>query len=260
MSPDRGYNPPESNLQHLIDMHAQIGVERVVFTQPSIYGTDNSAILDACDELNANGADRARCVVAVGTDVTDVQLHDMHTRGSRGVRLNSDNEGGMLIQWADLPRLCEQIAPLGWHIELLIPGKDIVELAPMIASLKVPVSMGHFAYQPAAAGVTAEGFKVLLELLRQGSTWLKISGADRVSSTGSPDYEDVAPLAEAVLTTAPDRLMWGTDWPHPNKYEDSAMPDEGDLVNCLHNWTHDPQLRHKILIETPQTFYDFTPL
>lgn len=258
LQPDRGYDPPDSTVDHLRHMHTVIGIDRVVFTQPSVYGTDNSAILDGADALNdGSGGRRARAVVAVGLDVSDEELRSMHDRGARGVRINTDNKGGMPIDWSQLPELSRRIAPMGWHLEFLFPGSDIVELAPVIGSLPVPASIGHFAYQPAANGTRTAGFEALLSLLRGGNTWLKISGADRVSAAGPPHYEDVAPLAEAVIETAPERIMWATDWPHPNKFEAHAVPDEGNLVDTLGGWVSDPGLRQQILVDNPAHFYDF---
>ena len=257
LSPQRGYDPPDSRLEHMVAMHKAIGIERVVFTQPSIYGTDNGAILDGSDALNEETPGRARSVVAVGGDVSDQDLAAMHARGARGVRLNTDNVGGMPIDWDDLPGLCRRIAGMGWHVEFLFPGRDMVELAPLIASLPVPACIGHFAYQPAADGVEAEGFQALLTLLRDGNTWLKISGADRVSAAGRPGYADVAPLAEAAIEANPERIMWGTDWPHPNKYDAVLVPDEGDLVDALGSWVSDPDLLRRILVDTPEQFYNF---
>ncbi len=257
LAPQRGYDPPDSTLTHLMDMHRAMGIERVVFTQPSIYGTDNRAILDGSDQLNAATPGRARSVVAVGSGVSDHELADMHARGARGIRLNTDNVGGMPIGWDDLPELCRRIAPLGWHVEFLFPGREMAALAPLIAALPVPACIGHFAYQPAADGAQAEGFQALLSLLRDGNTWLKISGADRVSAVGAPGYDDVAPLAEAAIDANSERIMWGTDWPHPNKYDQRLMPDEGNLVDLLASWASDPDLLRRILVENPASFYDF---
>ena len=257
MTPDRGYTPPESNVGHLRDLHAALGIDRVVFTQPSIYATDNSAILDGMDTLNSESPNRARAVVAIGTQdgLSDHDLAQWHQRGVRGVRLNTDNAGGMPITWDELPDLCERIAPLGWHVEFLFPGAHITELRPVFESLPLPVVLAHFAYQPAAAGVHAEGFKTLVDLLRGGNTWLKISGADRVSAVGPPRYADVAPMAEALVAAAPERLMWGTDWPHPNKFE--QVPDEGHLLGAFGDWVSDPALRQQILVHNPAAFYGF---
>jgi predicted TIM-barrel fold metal-dependent hydrolase len=255
LSPSRGYNPPDSTLGDLKHLHAVLGIDRVVFTQPSVYGTDNSAILDGMSALNRETPNRARCVVAIGMNTTDKELAALDAAGGRGVRLNTDNEGGMPIRLSQIHELAARIAPIGWHIEFLFPGKDIVELLPVLTVLKVPISIAHFAYQPAAAGVSAAGFQALLELVRRGNTWMKISGANRVSATDLPPYDDVRPMAHALIQAAPERIMWGTDWPHPNKYV--VNPNDGDLVDALGNWVADETMRRKILIDTPAAFYRF---
>jgi predicted TIM-barrel fold metal-dependent hydrolase len=255
LSPARGYNPPPSTLADLEHLHATLGIGRVVFTQPSVYGIDNSAILDAMDKLNAGKPGRARSVVALDMNATEKQLAALDARGVRGVRLNTDNQGGMPIGFADIPELEARIRPFGWHLEFLFPGKDIVELMPVFAALRVPMSIAHFAYQPATAGVAAPGFRALLELARRGNTWIKISGANRVSARDLPPYDDVAPLARALIEAAPERIVWGTDWPHPNKY--LANPNDGDLVDAFGEWVGDAEMRRRILVDNPAAFYRF---
>ena len=255
MSPARGYNPPDSTLDDLKHLHATLGVDRVVFTQPSTYGTDNSAILDGMEALNAETPDRARCVVAITMDITDDELAALDRRGARGVRLNTDNKGGMPIGFDQIGELEARIRPFGWHIEWLFPGKDIVELMPVLTSVKVPQSIGHFAYQPATAGAKAPGFQALLDLMQRGNTWMKISGANRVSATDLPPYDDVTPMAHALIEAAPERVMWGTDWPHPNKYV--VNPNDGDLVDWFGIWVPDQAMQKKIMADTPAKFYRF---
>jgi len=255
MNPDRGYNPPDSTLNDLKHLHKTLGVDRVVFTQPSTYGTDNSAILDGMTALNAETPNRARCVVAITMEITDQELADLDKRGARGVRLNTDNKGGMPIGFDRIGELEARIKPFGWHFEWLFPGKDILDLMPVFAKIKIPMSIGHFAYQPATAGVKAPGFQALLELMKRGNTWIKISGANRVSETDLPPYDDVTPMAHALIQAAPERVMWGTDWPHPNKYV--ANPNDGDLVDWFGNWVPDPAMRQKIMVDTPAKLYRF---
>jgi 2-pyrone-4,6-dicarboxylate lactonase len=255
LAPGRGYNPPPSTLADLEHLHATLGIDRVVFTQPSIYGIDNSAILDGMAALNARTPSRARAVVAISLRIKDDELAALDAAGVRGVRLNTDNKGGMPIEMNEIPELARRIAPFGWHIEFLFPGKDIVELMPVFTSLEVPMSIGHFAYQPATAGVGAPGFQALLELMRRGNTWIKISGANRVSATDLPPYDDVKPLAHALIAAAPERIMWGTDWPHPNKYV--ANPNDGDLVDAFGDWVTNEGMRRKIMVDTPAGFYRF---
>ena len=255
LSPGRGYNPPDSTLDDLKKLHQTLGVDRVVFTQPSVYGTDNSAILDGMAALNAETPNRARAVVAFTLDVSDDELAKLDARGVRGVRLNTDNKGGMPIPLERISELVSRIAPFNWHIEFLFPGKKILELMPVFTSLKAPMSIGHFAYQAAADGVRTKEFQALVELMRRGNTWMKISGANRVSATDLPPYDDVKPLAEALIQAAPERIMWGTDWPHPNKYV--ANPNDGDLLDAFGEWVADETMRRKIMVDTPAKFYRF---
>ena len=255
LSPARGYTPPYSTLAELRHLHATLGIERVVFTQPSIYGIDNAAIVDAMAKLNDETPNRARAVVALDMNFTDQDLAEMDRQGVRGVRLNTDNKGGMPIAFSDIPELSARIRPFGWHLEFLFPGKDIVELMPLFRTLEIPMSIAHFAYQPASAGVDAPGFKALLELVRGGNCWVKISGANRVSRGDLPPYDDVAPMARALVAAGPGRIMWGTDWPHPNKYV--ANPNDGDLVDAFGDWIADDAKRREIMVDTPAKFYRF---
>jgi predicted TIM-barrel fold metal-dependent hydrolase len=255
MSPARVYTPPDSTLADLKDLHATLGIDRVVFTQPSVYGTDNAAILDGMAALNAETPNRARAVVAVDLQITEKKIAELDAAGARGVRLNTDNKGGMPIALDQIPELAAKIRAFGWHLEFLFPGKDMLALMPAFTSLKAPISIAHFAYQPATAGVAAPGFQALLELVRRGNTWVKISGANRVSKGDLPPYDDVKPMAEALIRAAPERIMWGTDWPHPNKYE--VNPNDGDLVDAFGDWVSDEAMRRKIMVETPAAFYRF---
>lgn len=255
LSPARGYNPPESTLDDLKHLHSTLGVQRVVFSQPSVYGIDNSAIMDGVAALNAETPNRARAVVAVAADVTDDELAALDAAGARGIRLNTDNKGGMPVEFNQIPELAARIAPFGWHFEFLFPGKDLLELLPIFKALTIPMSIAHFAYQPATAGVDAPGFQALLSLVREGNTWMKISGANRVSETDLPPYDDVAPMAQALVEAAPDRMMWGSDWPHPNRYEDN--PNDGDLMDAFGDWVTDEGLRRKIMVDNPGAFYRF---
>ncbi len=255
MSPTRGYNPPDSTLADLKHLHATLGIDRVVFTQPSTYGTDNSALLDGMAALNAERPNRARGVAAFTMSITDQQLADLDTRGIRGIRLNTDNQGGMPITMGDIPNLAARIKPFGWHIEFLFSGQDIVGLMPVFEKLIVPMSIGHFAYQPATAGVEAPGFQALIKLVKDGNTWIKISGANRVSATDLPPYDDVRPMAHALIEAHADRVVWGTDWLHPNKY--AVNPNDGDLVNAFGDWVTDETMRQKIMVDNPVAFYRF---
>lgn len=251
LSPNRGYNPPQSTLHDMLAMHARLGIQRVVFTQPSVYGTDNSAILDASAQI----PDKSRSVIAVDASVSDSQLEEFHERGARGIRLNLDNVGGMPVGLEEVPVLSQRMAEIGWHIEFLFAGDDLPELAPLLRSLKCPVSIGHFGYMPAQQGVEYPAFQLLLELVRDGNMWVKLSGPNRLGVGDLPPWPEVVPMAHALIETAPDRMLWATDWPHPNKYE--VQPNDADLIEQMELWAPSAEMRQRILVDNPVSFYGF---
>lgn len=235
----------------MLEMHAQIGIDRVVFTQPSVYGVDNSAILDAMAEI----PDRARAVVAIDMTVTDYDLADLDRRGARGVRLNLDNKGGMPIPLDKVPELADRIDDLGWHLEFLFSGDELEDLIPLFRSLPVPISIGHFGYMDASQGVGNGPFQALLHLVAEGNTWIKLSAPNRLGVGDLPPWEEVIPLAHALIEERPDRMVWASDWPHPNKYE--AQANDADLIEQLELWAPDPEMRHRILVDNPSVLYRF---
>lgn len=251
LSPARGYTPPDSTLEDMLHMHSQLGIERVVFTQPSVYGTDNSAILDAMAAI----PDRARAVIAVDMGVTDAELATFDGLGARGVRLNLDNKGGMPIALNEVPELAARIRDLGWHLEFLFAAEELPDLAGLFRSLEVPISIGHFGYMPAAEGVSFPPFQLLLELVREGNTWVKLSGPNRLRVGELPPWPEVPPLAHALIEAGPDRMLWATDWPHPNKF--NPLPNDADLIEQLELWAPDPGMRRRILVDNPERLYGF---
>ncbi|MPZ54503.1 MAG: amidohydrolase family protein [Acidimicrobiia bacterium] len=251
LSPNRGYTPPDSTLVDMLKMHSQIGIERVVFTQPSIYGIDNSAILDGMAELS----DNARAIVALDMNSTDEELARLDGLGVRGVRLNLDNKGGMPVPLERVPELADRIGELGWHLEFLFGGDDIHELMSLFRSLSVPISIGHFGYMDATGGVDQAPFQALLELVSEGNTWVKLSAPNRLGVGDLPPWDEVIPLAHALIETRPDRMLWASDWPHPNKFE--VQPNDADLIEQLELWAPDPEMRRKILVDNPNVLYRF---
>jgi len=249
--PDRGYNPPESNLGDMLAMHEKLGIDRVVFTQPSVYGTDNSAILDAAAQI----PEQARVVVAVDGDVTDDDLEELHARGARGIRLNLDNTGGMPMELDQVPPLAKRVATLGWHVEFLFAGHELPGLLPLLRSLDAPISIGHFGYMPAQDGVGSPPFQALLDLVGEGDTWVKLSAPNRLGVGDLPPWPDVVPLARALIEANPDRMLWATDWPHPNKFGD--QPNDADLLEQLELWAPDEEMRRRILVDNPTVLYSF---
>ncbi len=252
LAPDRGYNPPDSTLDDMLAMHAQLGIERVVFTQPSVYGSDNSAILDAMAQI----PDRARAVVALPATVSDEELSRLDAAGARGIRLNLDNVGGMPLRMEDIPTMAARVAELGWHVEFLFAGHELPSLIELFRSLPAPISIGHFGYMRAAEGVTDPMFEMLRSLVSEGNTWIKLSAPNRLGVGDLPPWPAVVPLAHTLIETAPDRMLWASDWPHPNKYE--VQPNDADLIEQLELWAPDAEMRRRILVDNPETLYRFS--
>jgi predicted TIM-barrel fold metal-dependent hydrolase len=249
--PERGYDPPQSTLEDMLAMHEMLGIDRVVFTQPSVYGTDNSAILDAAARI----PDRARLVVAVQGDVSDEELGWMHERGARGIRLNLDNVGGMPVELDEVPALAKRVGAMGWHVEFLFAGRELPGLLPLLRSLDTPISIGHFGYMPASEGVGYPPFQDLLGLVREGNTWVKLSGPNRLGVGDLPPWPEVVPMAKALIEANPNRMLWATDWPHPNKFVD--QPNDADLLEQLELWAPEEEMRRRILVDNPATLYGF---
>jgi predicted TIM-barrel fold metal-dependent hydrolase len=235
----------------MLEMHSMLGIDRVVFTQPSVYGTDNSAILDAMARI----PDRARAVVAIDSAIDDRGLSELDSLGARGIRLNLDNVGGMPVTLNQVPALAARIAELGWHVEFLFAGHDLPELLPLLRSLPAPVSIGHFGYMPAAEGVRYPPFRALLDVVAEGNTWVKLSAPNRLGVGDLPPWPAVVPLAQALIEANPDRMLWATDWPHPNKF--GEQPNDADLIEQLELWAPDEPTRHRILVDNPNALYRF---
>ena len=245
--PDTHYVPQECLLPDYVRMLRTIGCERAVLVQPSVYGTDNRAMLDAL----TSGAFPLRGVAVVREDATDRELEDLHAAGVRGIRINiASATAGLKLEHA--PRLAERIRHLGWHLQIFMHFQP--ELAGHLASLRANIVIDHFGGLPAVEGPDSPRVKALLELLRREHCWAKLMGP-YFASQAAPRYADLVPLARAMVEAAPDRLVWGTDWPHPGAR--AHMPDDGELADMLAEWVPDKAQRRRILADNPQRLYDF---
>ena len=250
---DRGYTPAEAPLSALFDLHGALGVERLVLVQASAHGTDSRAVLDAA----AQHPERIRAVVAVAEGVTDRELEDMHRRGSRGIRLNLVDRGGMPFRsLAAVKDFASRLEPLGWHVELLVHVEQAPELEELVRAMPVPVSVGHIGYTPARVGLDDPGYQRFLGLLRDGYFWVKLTAPYRISAAERSPYADVTPFARAVVEAAPDRILWGSDWPHVI-LRGQPMPNDGDLFNLFAAWVPDAETRRRILVDNPARLYGF---
>ncbi|MBR0644873.1 amidohydrolase family protein [Plastoroseomonas hellenica] len=247
-APDRAYTPPDAPYEALVKLHGILGVERAVIVHASCHGSDMAVTLDGI----ARSGGRMRGVAVVDAGVTDTELAALDAGGIRGVRFNFVRHLGGMPDMAFFERVLAQVEPLGWHVVLHLDAEDVVELAPRIARIRIPFVIDHMGRVQAKKGPEQAPFRQLLELMRNPLAWVKICGAERVSSEGAP-FRDAVPFARALVAAAPDRVLWGTDWPHPNIAGD--MPNDGDLVDLLAEAVPEEALRRQVLVDNPTRLY-----
>ncbi len=242
--------PANGSVADYRKLQQRLGVERVVIVQPRNYGTDNSATLDAIAQL---GIANARGVGVLRPDVADAELKRLDAGGIRGIRFTTANPETAVVRIDMIEPLAARIAPLGWHVQLNMPPDDIVAHAAMLRRLPCPIVFDHMAMLVMPAGTRHPAFAVVRELLVARRAWAKISGAYHISKSGPPDYADAAAVAGPFIDAAPDRLVWGTDWPHPSA---AVKPDDAAVFDLLPTWT-DAATLHRILVKNPEALYGF---
>jgi predicted TIM-barrel fold metal-dependent hydrolase len=264
-NPGRAYTPQTALPEEMAALHKALGIQRVVIVTPSVYGTDNSSTLYG---MKARGAD-ARGIAVIDEKTSERDLDRMNQAGVRGIRLNLAT-GGARDAPTGRQRVQEAIKRIrgrNWHLQVLTDLTMISALKDVVvAASPVPVVFDHFGGAEAPGGIAQPGFSDLVELVRSGRAHVKISGAYRCS-TREPDYPDVAPFARALISANPDRVLWGTDWPHPNSVTPPGRKptevtplfqiDDGRLMNQLAVWAPDAALRKKILVDNPARLYGF---
>lgn len=248
LSPGRAYTPLEATMADYAVVTDTLGIDRFVVVQPSIYGTDNSCSLDA---VTAWGQHRARAVAVIDDSFDGLALRRLHGAGVRGVRFNAVSGNGTPLD--QLQTLAGRAAEFGWHIQLYLHGEALPELVSRLAELPAPVVIDHMGQVATAKGTGHPEFQALLRLMGSGRAWVKLCGY-RSSSAGYP-FHDVADQARALIEAAPERCLWGTDWPHPNFF--GTMPDDGELLDLLGDWAPDEAARQRILVGNPAELYGF---
>ncbi len=250
--PTRGYTPPDSPPSEMGALHGALGIGRAVLVQASVHGTDYRAILDAV----ATDPARYRAVASVTEDVTDAELERLHAGGVRGFRVNLVDKGGMPFRsLASLEAVADRVRTLGWHAELLVHVEESSEFREIARRLPIPVCVGHLGYAKAAGALSHPGYREFLALLRDGRCWVKLTGPYRISAADRAPYADVTPLAHAIMDAAPDRVVWGSDWPHVMLR--GVMPNDADLLDLLADWVPDAALRRRVLVDNPAALYGF---
>ena len=250
-SPARIYTPPDCLLADYLHMLDILGLERAVLVQPSVYGTDNTAMLDAMKASNG----RLRGIAVVDEDVSDEELKAMAGAGVRGVRVNivdvKDRKPGTLPM-PMLKKLAQRIAPLGWHMEFLMHVDEFPDLDSQFADFPVEIVLGHLGYMTIGKQPDDSGFQALLNLMKAGKAWVKLTGPYRITAAPLP-YPDTVPVAKALLEANRERVIWGTDWPHVMLK--GRMPNDGDLADVLFDWIPDPAHRQQVLVRNPDKLY-----
>jgi len=245
---NRSYTPPDALLSSYMALLNTLGLDRSVIVQPSVYGTDNRVTLDAIKREGEN----FRGVVVVDENVTSEELTRMHEIGVRGVRLNLLFKGGMSL--SAVCQIADRIKTFGWHLQFLVDVSTFPE-HDTLKKLPVDIVFDHMGHLPTSKGVNDPGFVTLLNMLDSGKAWVKMSGPYRITCTGGYPYQDVTPFAKAIIETNPERAVWATDWPHPAIQ--TPMPNDGDLLDLLHEWVPDNEMRKAVLVDNPSKLYDF---
>lgn len=250
LAPTATFRPPAAPLAAYRGMQAALGLDRVVLVQPTGYGFDNRCLLQALEALGARG----RGIVVVPTWITDAELDDLHAAGVRGIRFMMLPGAGGALPWDALEPLAARIAPLGWNVNLQLDGRELPEIRARLDRLPGRLVIDHTGkfLVPPSTGDAA--FKALQKLLDRPDRWVKLSAPYETSKAGPPRYEDVGALAKALVRSHPDRCLWASNWPHPNR---DPRPADADMLALLDDWAGDAATRERILVANPAAVYGF---
>ena len=249
-APERKYTPCDASRDQLWVLRDFLGFSRNVIVQATCHGADNSALVDALKHSNG----MAKGVVTVKAGVSDDELELLHAAGVRGVRFNFVKRLVDALPFDDLHRIAERIKTLGWHIVIYFEARELPELYDFFCTLPTVVVVDHMGRPDVSKPVEGPEFQLFVKLLREHENfWSKVTCPERLSLLGPPDYEDFVPFAQHIVEQFPERVLWGTDWPHPNMK--SHMPDDGLLVDMIPRIATNVALQHKLLVENPMRLY-----
>jgi len=249
-APERKYTPCDAPKEKLWALRDYLGFERNVLVQATCHGTDNRALIDALDDARG----RARGVATVGHDVSDAELRALDAAGVRGLRFNFVRRLVDVTPQEVLAGIARRVAPLGWHVVIYFEAADLPGLYAFLASLPTTIVIDHMGRPDVTQPVDGPGFELFVRLMREHpNVWSKVSCPERLSQLGPPGYADFVPFARRLVEQFPDRVLWGTDWPHPNLK--SHMPDDGKLVDLIPSIAPSPELRRALLVDNPMRLY-----
>jgi predicted TIM-barrel fold metal-dependent hydrolase len=244
---NRRYTPQDAPKAMLAALHGNLGIDRAVIVQASCHGCDNAAMLDCI----ASDPRRYRGVAIVDDSLRDADYERLHEGGVRGVRFNFVKHLGGAPDMAVFGRVIERIKERGWQVVLHLDAPDIVPLTPMMRALPLPFVVDHMGRVPAAGGIDQPPLRALLDLARLDNCWIKVCGAERIAM---PPYAQAMPIAQALMQAAPERVLWGTDFPHPNA---THAADEADLVDLVPQYAADAPAQRRLLVDNPARLYGF---
>ena len=248
VDPKATLRPADALVEDYRALQKRIGTTRSVIVQPSTYGIDNRCTLDALVAMGPN----ARAVVVVNDTVTDAELQRMHAMGARGIRFNLAQAGATTPEM--MQPLAARVNALGWHIQINASAAKIMEVMPLLERVLSPIVFDHLAHIPEPDGINNPLYAKVLSLMDKGRTWVKLSGAYADTKVGPPTYADSSAVARAYAKAAPERCVWGSDWPHPTEKD---KPDDAVLFDLLLDWVPDEKARHRVLVENPAVLYGF---
>ena len=256
-APERKYTPGDASREQLFALRDHLGFARNVIVQATCHGSDNRALVDALE----HAGDKSRGVATVSRDVTDAELQALHAAGVRGTRFNFVKRLADFTPREVLLEIAQRIAPLGWHVVVYFEAQDLPELYDFFTALPTTVVVDHMGRPDVRKPVDGPEFGLFLKMLREhGNIWSKVSCPERLSVSGPPAldgersaYRDVIPFARCLTETFPDRVLWGTDWPHPNLKD--HMPDDGLLVDFIPHIAVTAELQRKLLVDNPTRLY-----
>lgn len=247
--PTSTYEPPDAGKEKLKALHDHLGIDRAVIVQASCHGPDNSAMLDAIKW--SEGKWKGVCIA--DSSFTHEQFAELDEGGVKGVRFNFVKHLGGAPNLKDMKDVLDKVKPLGWHLVIHVNAEDIIEYKAFFDQFyDMPIIVDHMGRIPTNLGIDQPAFKILSQFLERENWWVKISGAERISKAGPPFY-DAVPYAQELICIAEDRVLWGTDFPHPNIKE--HMPNDGALVDLLHVFSNDEAILKKILVDNPNRLY-----
>jgi D-galactarolactone isomerase len=251
-NPRPGLNPKNATVTDYRLLQKRTGTTRVVVVTPRNYATDNRVTVDALAQLGAN----SRGVAVLHPTVTDAELKSLNDAGIRGIRFSLGDPSTAVVTFDMVEPLAKRVADLGWHVQFNLDGEQIADHADLLARLPAQIVFDHMGHPTLPAGVDHASFSIMRRLIDKGRTWIKLSGAYSNSMVGAPLYPEATKMAQAFVKAAPERLVWGSDWPHPTE-QSKTLPNDALLFDLLATWSADETTRNRILVQNPEALYGF---